>query len=735
MKTKPAAMLSEAQEKLFAHSSSKISKQIAGKEAQIAAKRKLRDEMVRKLAELESTPEAAYVRELTQKFGSIDEVKNKFAFYKGVNKDVEPTLYLKEDIDKLKFTSVTGLKNLAGLGADTMRQWEAVAGDTATRNFIRENVLKPINDAVHNMTKRISAGDKQLLTLAREAGIDYDTLPFLGTRRWAGVGSLPDIAKKRELIFDALENDAVSSLPPELQKIARYTQDEFKSLFEQVNIARTRAGLPELKFRKNYVTHIQAMNMARQLGLAAEDITDDKIDNLIARAKSNVNKERVDTFFEKQRQGGIDYDKDPVEALRTYRHLAERDIEMNMLATRIRPFIKKIEADVGGKTAEWFKRWMNEGVLGRASKIDQKLDAMVSTVSLSQLAGKLSSNYSKATLAGNFGSALAQLSTLPLVMAKDGRYIDTMIAFGHALSPRRLDAFIQTFAPDSKVLATRMLRQGEGLGDKMSDRVLSFAMEYADNLSAKTAWLSEYRGLRKIGLTHQAATDAADEATAKLMGMYDRIFVPQVLRSKAGKFILPFHTFVFNQFNQIVRDAVIRGSELGTAQGVKYVGRMIGTMVVANAIWYRFTGQEPFPVSEDGNFQQTGLLPVVGGAARYGTPGTIKALSAPVKAVYGFISRDVDMVKEGVKDTKNQAVRFLGIPGTSQLQKLVGGIGVIKDGGIESGNNFIPVEGTAEEIRSLLYGKWGSDAAKDYLNESDADKREQFSEAIFGKDE
>lgn len=735
IKTKPVAMLSEAQQKLFAHSSSKIAKQVATKEAQVAAKRKLRDEMVRKLAELEATPEAAYVRELTKKFGSIDEVKRKFAFYKGVNKDVEPTLYLKEDMDKLKFTSVTGVKNLGGLGADTMRQWEAVAGDTATRNFIKENVLKPINDAVHNMARRIAAGEKQLATLAREAGASYDNLPLLGVRRWVGTGSLPDIAKKREVIFDALENDAISSLPPELQKIAQYTQDEYKSLFGQVNITRTRAGLPELKFRKNYVTHIQAMNMARQLGLTAEDITDDKLDSLIARAKSNVNKERVDTFFEKQRQGGIDYEKDPIEALRVYRQFAERDIEMNMLATRIRPFIKKIEEDVGGKTAEWFKRWMNEGVLGRASKIDQRVDAMSSTISLSQLAGKLSSNYSKATLAGNFGSALAQLSTLPLVMAKDGRILDTMIAFGHALSPRRLDAFIQTFAPDSKVLATRMLRQGEGLGDKMSDRVLSFAMEYADNLSAKTAWLSEYRGLRKIGLTHQAATDAADEATAKLMGMYDRIFVPQVLRSKTGKLVLPFHTFVFNQFNQIVRDGIIRGSELGTAQGIKYVGRMIGTMIVANAMWYRFTGQEPFPVTEDGNFQPQGILPVVGGLARYGVPGTIKGIGAAAALGLGLISRDAYLIEWGKKEGKGNMVRYLGIPGTSQIQKLIGGVGVIKDGGIESGDNFIPVEGTAEEIRSLLYGKWGSNAAKDNLRESDENKKEQFREAIFGKDE
>jgi hypothetical protein len=241
--------------------------------------------------------------------------------------------------------------------------------------------------------------------------------------------------------------------------------------------------------------------------------------------------------------------------------------------------------------------------------------------------------------------------------------------------------------------------------------------------------------MRKVGLTHQAATDAADEATAKLMGMYDRIFVPQVLRSKAGKFVLPFHTFVFNQFNQIVRDGIIRGSELGTAQGVKYVGRMIGTMVVANAMWYRLTGQEPFPVTEDGNFQPAGLIPVTGGAARYGTPGTIKALTAPIKFMYGLISRDADMVKSGAKDTGNQAIRFLGIPGTSQIQKLIGGVGVIKDGGIESGDNFIPVEGTAEEIRSLIYGKWGSDAAKDYLKESDEQKKQQFSDAIFGKDE
>lgn len=67
---------------------------------------------------------------------------------------------------------------------------------------------------------------------------------------------------------------------------------------------------------------------------------------------------------------------------------------------------------------------------------------------------------------------------------------------------------------------------------------------------------------------------------------------------------------------------------------------------------------------------------------------------------------------------------FFGVP--KQIKKTKEGLEVLASGGLtdKNGQMLAPVEGVMEQIRTFLNGRYGSVAAKDYMNNNPLNKKE-----------
>lgn len=746
--TKPQAFVKAAQDKLRAKASGKLAQQIAKKAEELETLKASKKSALDEVLALENTPEALYARELSQRFGSIDEFEKSFEIVKGLDgKKVSSFIVPKEAAEFFKenIKPITGWKNMFGAGIDTVRAWESLAKNAESLAFIRQNIIQPIMKAAGNYSKKVTLQTKKITDLAKEAGLDYDRFPLIGMRRrYLKSDAVKAVAAKRAQLRELLESGVeIEQMPQEMQSIARFIQDSFKDYYEMLNKNRRALGQPEIAFRKNYVTRSRAYSFLREIGYKGEDITDDVVDKWVIRRAEDMKKERAIMPYENMRKDSMDFEEDPIEAFLSYTQYAERDLEMNTLAAYLRPWVSMVGEATGSKATErFFNRWINEGVLGYASKIDNKVDAFSSTVNISKAISKFGNMYSNATLAGNIGSILSQFTTIPLIAAKGGRPFNTLKALGLALSSNsawlrsqsktltKIDEAVQA----SDMAMARLLKQNEGLGGSAVSDFLARGMEYADAIATRTAFIEEYTAMAKAGVPHEQAVRMADDSAGKLNALYDRVFVPSVLRSKTVKALVPFQTFAFNFFNSLTRDAAVIGTTEDKAKAVIYLTKMFGTMMAVNAIYRHALGQEPFPITDDGQIQPLGALPVIGGIPKYGIPGTVKAVAVtPTQFLVALLSRDPEMLREAKKGLPNM-FRLFGIPGTNQFFRTLEGVRIVGDGKIKSGNTIIPVEGTADILKTLIFGRWGSSSAKGYLDKLDENREEQFKEEFLGDD-
>lgn len=746
-KTKPQAFVKAAQDKLRATSQSKLAQQIARKTEELEALKANKKAALDEVLSLENTPEALYARELSGKFGSIDNFEKSFEIVKGLDgKKVSSYIVPKESAEffKANIKPLNTIGNLFNLGTDTVRAWESLAKNAESLQFIRQNIIQPIMKAAGNYSKKVTLQTRKVTELAKEAGLAYDRLPLVGMRKnFLKTGDTQLIASKRAQLRELLESGVdIEKMPQELQGVARFLRDNFKNYYEMLNKNRRMLGQPEIAFRENYVTRSRAYNFLREIGYKGDDITDDVIDKWVIKRAEEMKKDRAIMPYENLRKGGMDYEEDPIEAFLSYAHYAERDLEMNSLAAYLRPYVKMVgEATGSKKTEQFFNRWINEGVLGYASSIDTKLDALSSTVNISKAISKIGGMYSNATLAGNLGSILSQFTTIPLIAAKSGRIFNTMKALGLALTPnsawlrsqsKTLQAIDKAIENSDMVMA-RMLKQGENLGGSAVTDLLSKGLEFADSIVVKTAFIEEYTALMKAGVPHIKAVNLADDFAGKLNGLYDRIFVPQLLRSKSVKGAIPFQTFAYNLFNTLSRDALIIGNTESKARAAIYLTKMVGTMMIVNHFYNRFLGQEPYPITEDGKVQPFGAFPIVGGMPKYGVPGVLNAaVMTPAKFLFAVLANDAEMLRDAKSDLPNM-LRLFGVPGTAQFFKTIQGAKVVGDGKIKSGNTVIPVDEPADILKTLIFGKWGSETAQEYLDKQKASKKKQFYKEVFGK--
>ena len=85
-------------------------------------------------------------------------------------------------------------------------------------------------------------------------------------------------------------------------------------------------------------------------------------------------------------------------------------------------------------------------------------------------------------------------------------------------------------------------------------RTVSAAFHHAERLNREVTYLAAYRMARKEGLGHDAAIDAADQATLATHFDYQNTSRPRVMQGDVAKVVFTFRNFTINMIYRLVRD-------------------------------------------------------------------------------------------------------------------------------------------------------------------------------------
>jgi hypothetical protein len=189
-----------------------------------------------------------------------------------------------------------------------------------------------------------------------------------------------------------------------------------------------------------------------------------------------------------------------------------------------------------------------------------------------------------------------------------------------------------------------------------------------------------------------------------------------------GKVATQFQTFVINDFNRIFRDVLgVGNAKMKQADIIKKAVTYVGAVTLWNYLSEDVLGiPSPFPrpikalkkggVVETGK-ELAGQVPVVGGAARYGS---------------GLFGAALDTITQGFNKASGKytpqswweiAGKLFGVPGTAQLKKIIKGVDVI-DGGYtvttDKGKKIkIFFTDPVDKVRALLFGPYETKKAKE----------------------
>lgn len=385
-----------------------------------------------------------------------------------------------------------------------------------------------------------------------------------------------------------------SDVSDKAKEYANYARNKYDEFLERINKERVKVGAEPIKKRKDYVTHLNELNVLTEMLGGIDNVSTKK---LVSRRKSEILDQHPDwsdarafsaakrevegtsglgayidakqpTFrFAKKRLS--EYEKNPslTASLNAYSQSALRYIHQAENVAKNKAF-----KDVLPPNAREFMRlWNTEQVAGRTAPSFLNPTAKRA---LSALRGTIGAN----TILGNMATTLMQLTSLPQTLALAGArntfhgYFKRLVTYVNKAS---------SLYDKSRAKALRDLDTDIGLGDSLIDQALKQVgkFEAAKNPAARTRQAVDVgrellKGIMKtadqftVGATYEAfyikgikdglspekAKEFAEIMTGKTQANYFKEALPPFLNTVEGKTLGQFGTFGMNQWEMFKRD-------------------------------------------------------------------------------------------------------------------------------------------------------------------------------------
>ena len=249
---------------------------------------------------------------------------------------------------------------------------------------------------------------------------------------------------------------------------------------------------------------------------------------------------------------------------------------------------------------------------------------------------------------------------------------------------------------------------------------------YTDKLTAKIGYMAvleqQMDRARKEGkgLTNKEfkrMQRRADDIVDAVMGGMAKAEQPAYFRTETGKQVNMFYSQLNSKMQFYVTD--IWKDELVNVEQKKVMllSRALISVILIGYIEEVINRLEFFGDEEDEKvFKEiikniAGNFPLIGSMV-YSVETGKPFMPSPLYS--SFAAMWVNAAKGKKEDAIWDGTGFIYMPDV--VQNVLRGIKIIREGGVydKSGRLMYPVEGTMEQIRTLLKGKWGSKAAQDY---------------------
>jgi hypothetical protein len=217
----------------------------------------------------------------------------------------------------------------------------------------------------------------------------------------------------------------------------------------------------------------------------------------------------------------------------------------------------------------------------------------------------------------------------------------------------------------------------------------------------------------------------ADTIVDRVMGGMSRSEQPRYFRTELGKNMNMFFSQLNSKMQVYVTDIWKKETSEDLNQNrAKLMARSFMAVIIAGYVEAVISQLAMVGFDEDDEDYQDiassiadsiiGNFPVINNvwyALKTGKP------YAPAPTLGSFAKIMTNLAQGKFKDAAWEGTGFFYLP--MQAQNILRGSGIVMEGGVydKNGRLMYPVEGNIEQIRTILNGKWGSQAAKEYIEE------------------
>jgi hypothetical protein len=558
--------------------------------------------------------------------------------------------------------------------------------------------------------------------------------------------------KRREFNLEDLKSARPSDWE-QIVEIADWHRAEYDVLYKGVNDVRVRFGLGEIPYRRDYMTHMaeEAATWKRLMGL---DAFKGKRGDYIRR-KSVFNRHALTRTGEKTVY-------DSLENFEGYLDTSLRQVHLTEPTVRHRAVARIIQRrDIEGQWADVAKY-----IDGAANALaGQVVGLNIGDLIGNQRVGKViengimaaNSQVGRNSVLGNLQTAVMQTGQLAIAAAMVGpqNMMSGVMARMGSIMKKGIDPSQQ-----SQFLTRRYGFEGNLALDwiEQYNKFLSIPMNFVEEHTVRAIWTGAHLQAGKAGKSHAEAIKYADKMTERIVGGRAIGEQSPLFQSSMGKLLLQFQYEVSN-FNQLLKHDLnydeLAGRQLTRKETMARAAVMMVSIYAMNWVYELMFNRRPLPdvietgidmaniaadpdtegkawrlmaravgeglsATAGGSFAGSLIdeqKPILGtglnkrelfGDTEFGTfSGGAPTLGAIKRATSG----------ETFAETAWNLSTILGLPGGgSQIRKTVEGTQTVASGKRtdKSGKTQFEVSGL-DSVRALLFGPWGTRAAKEWL--------------------
>lgn len=472
-----------------------------------------------------------------------------------------------------------------------------------------------------------------------------------------------------------------------------------------------RLKIPPFKRVSHYITHIFDNELANQ------EFDEDLAKIITEKLPNQV----YDPFLEK-RLGAKGYKLDTWAALDAYTKRATRKVHLD-------PVLSRLEEKVGNsldmaniEASQWkyVKRYIDR-VNMRPTELDNLIDNSVKQVlgyrfgqrPVTAIARTLRKATYRGMLGGNLGSALRNLSQGVNTYATLGER-DTLAGYTKLFSGAARKELSEQGILENNFIQDRTISATMKLIDK-ADKALWYAFDKAERINRGAAYFGAKNKALRQGKNEEEAIRYAKEIVRKTQFSYDAVDTPVALSGDLVKTLMQFQSYTTKQVEYL--------AELAKNKNFAALARYaLSGYVFVNTLGKAF------------GMEEKELLPMF----RFDVPPSLKLPAEIGRAAFDApdqYGNDRSLEEKGEDITK----AGIGlIPGGAQIRKTLQGMEANQEGGsFDSAGRrqFETGQTPASQVQNVLFGKWSSQAAKDYFKKDTNTGNKALDEAIKAQNE